>query len=232
MGDFSLTVEIREGTGKGLARRLRMAGRMPAVLYGHGKQNVSLSLESSALEKVLSESDAGVNTLIDLEGAKEVQGRVVLVKELQRHPAHGKLVHADLFEVDPEEKIHVTVPIHLEGTPAGLKFGGILEQMIRDIDLLCLPTAIPDSIDIDASGLEIGDSLHMSDLELPKSVECSVDLTIAIAHVALPKIVEEEVPEAEEGEEGEVGEEGAEGEGAKGEKDAKGEESSDASKSD
>lgn len=222
MGDYSLAVEIREGRGKGAARKLREQGCVPAVLYGHGKQNVSLSLESQALEKLLSESDAGVNTLIDLSGAKEVQGRIVLVKALQRHPVRGSLVHADLFEVDPDEKIHVTVPINIEGTPAGLKFGGLLEHTIREVDLLCLPTAIPDSLDLDGSHLDIGDALHISDLVLPEGTEISLEPTLAIAHVALPKIAEEETEVDEAVEAGEV-EESAEGE--------KGEESSDASSS-
>jgi large subunit ribosomal protein L25 len=203
VGDQSLAVEIRTDTGKGLARRLRQKGRVPAVLYGHGKASVSLVVDASALEHLLRTSDAGLNTLIDLEGASEVKGRVVLVKELQRHPVAGTLVHADFFEIDTKALIHVAVPIRLNGNPAGVKSGGILEHTMREIELACLPTAIPDSLEIDVSHLEVGDAVHVSDLRLPEGVETVLEESLVVAHVAVPKIEEEPVVEEElaEGEE-------------------------------
>lgn len=212
MGDQSLSVEVRNDTGKGLARRLRREGRVPAVLYGHGKATVSLDLDAKALEDLLKTSHAGLNTLIDLEGDKEINGRVVLVKELQRHPVAGTLVHADFFEIDTTELIHVSVPIRLEGSPAGVQLGGILEHTMREIELACLPTAIPDSIEIDVSHLEIDEAVHVSDLVLPEGVETSLDPSLSVAHVAVPKIEEEPVVDeaAAEGEgEGETAEAGA-----------------------
>lgn len=212
MADPTLAVELRSDTGKGFARRLRTQGRVPAVVYGHNRASISLTLEASELENLLKSSHAGLNTLIDLQGASEVKGKIVLVKELQRHPVAGTLVHADFFEIDRSEKIHVSVPIHLTGSAVGVSLGGILEHSMREIDLACLPTAIPDSIDIDVSALEVGDTLHVSDLTLPDDVETSADPGLAVAHVAVPKV--EEVPEVvAEGEavEGEV----AEGEAAK-----------------
>ncbi len=198
MGEQSIAVEIRNETGKGVGRRLRSEGRVPAVLYGHGKASVSLTVDAGALEHLLKTSDAGLNTLIDLDGAAEVKGRVVLVKELQRHPVARTLVHADFFEIDTKEQIHVSVPIRLIGSAAGVKLGGIMEHTMRDIELACLPTAIPDSIEVDISEFEIGDVLHVSDLSLPDGVELVVDPALPVAHVALPKIEEvEAVEEAE-----------------------------------
>ncbi|MBW2390862.1 MAG: 50S ribosomal protein L25 [Deltaproteobacteria bacterium] len=217
MGDQTLAVEIRNDTGKGLARRLRRDGRVPAVLYGHGKATVSLAIEANALEHLLKTSHAGLNTLIDLAGASEVKGRVVLVKELQRHPVAGTLVHADFFEIDTKELLHIAVPIRLLGSAAGVNFGGILEHIMREIELACLPTAIPDSIEIDISHLEVGDSVHVSDLTLPEGVETALDPGLPVAHVAVPKIEEE--PIVEELAEGEAAEAAEAGEGADGAED-------------
>lgn len=191
MGEQSLAVEIRNETGKGRARRLRSQGLVPAVLYGHGKASLSLSVEMNALEHLLKTSHAGLNTLIDLEGASEVRGRVVLVKELQRHPVAGTLVHADFFEIDTTERIQVSVPIRLTGSPVGVKLGGILEHLMRELELSCLPTAIPDSIEVDTSELEVGDAVHVSDLVLPEGVETAIDPSLAVVHVAVPKVEED-----------------------------------------
>ena len=209
MGENSLAVEMRTETGKGSARRTRVAGRVPAVLYGHGKATVSLTFASKDLEDLLKRSHAGLNTLIDLEGATDVKGRVVLVKELQRHPVRGTLVHADLFEIDATERIHVTIPIHLIGTSAGVKLGGVLEHSMREIEVSCLPTGIPDSIDVDINELEIGDTIHLSDVTLPSDIQVNVDMALPVAHVSAPR-AEEEVPETEAAA---VAEDAADGEG-------------------
>ena len=180
MGDQSLAVEVRTDTGKGVARKLRAVGRIPAVLYGHGNASVSLSIQAKDLDTLLKTSHAGLNTLIDLEGDSAVEGKVVLIKELQRHSVAGTLSHADFFEIDATAKIHVSVPIKLEGTPEGVKLGGVLEHMMREIDLLCLPNAIPDSLEIDVSGMNQNESLHVSDLTLPEGVETGVDEALPV----------------------------------------------------
>ncbi|MDE0911408.1 MAG: 50S ribosomal protein L25 [Myxococcota bacterium] len=200
MGDQSLAVEVRTDTGKGVARKLRAVGRIPAVLYGHGNASVSLSIQAKDLDTLLKTSHAGLNTLIDLEGDSAVEGKVVLIKELQRHSVAGTLSHADFFEIDATAKIHVSVPIKLEGTPEGVKLGGVLEHMMREIDLLCLPNAIPDLLEIDVSGMNQNESLHVSDLTLPEGVETGVDEALPIVHVATKKI-EEEVEVVAEGDE-------------------------------
>lgn len=200
MGDQSLAVEVRTDTGKGVARKLRAVGRIPAVLYGHGNASVSLSIQAKDLDTLLKTSHAGLNTLIDLEGDSAVEGKVVLIKELQRHSVAGTLSHADFFEIDATAKIHVSVPIKLEGIPEGVKLGGVLEHMMREIDLLCLPNAIPDSLEVDVSGMNQNESLHVSDLTLPEGVETGVDEALPIVHVATKKI-EEEVEVVAEGDE-------------------------------
>jgi large subunit ribosomal protein L25 len=200
VGDQSLAVEVRTDTGKGVARKLRAVGRIPAVLYGHGNASVSLSIQAKDLDTLLKTSHAGLNTLIDLEGDSAVEGKVVLIKELQRHSVAGTLSHADFFEIDATAKIHVSVPIKLEGTPEGVKLGGVLEHMMREIDLLCLPNAIPDSLEIDVSGMNQNESLHVSDLTLPEGVETGVDEGLPIVHVATKK-VEEVVEVVAEGDE-------------------------------
>ena len=204
-----LGAETRTETGKGAGRRLRAAGRIPAVLYGKGVENQSLSVDPKALNTLLHASGAGLNTLIDLEvGGKS---RQVLLKALQREPVGGGFVHADFFQVDLTARVTVSVPIHIVGTPKGVALdGGILDLPVREVDVECLPNAIPDQIDIDVSALEIGDSIHVNELTLPADTEMRTDLGLAVASVVQPKAAEVE----------EVVEEVAEGEGAEGEPEA------------
>ncbi len=137
----------------------------------------------------------------------------MLVKEIQRNPVTGAYMHADLFAVDLKEKIHVDVPVHLTGTAEGVTMGGILDHALRDLEVQCLPGAIPEEFSVDVSALEIGDSIHVRDLELPEGVELLVDPNLSIVSVVAPAAVEEEVPEEEVPEEGEeAAPEGEEGE--------------------
>ena len=199
VSETTIAVEIREGAGKGVARKLRAAGRVPAVLYGHGLASVRLSLDPSALEHVIKSSDAGLNTLIALEGDASVAGKTVLVKELQRDPVDRRMLHADLFEVDPRERITVSVPLQVVGTAPGVSLsGGLLDHSIREIELDCLPRAIPDTIEVDVSSLELGDSLHVRDLVLPEGVELKTDSDLSVISIVAPSVAEEPVAEAEE----------------------------------
>ena len=213
MGQNDLVAEVREGKGKGVARKLRAAGRIPAVLYGRGKESRSLTLDPHALEQLLRASDAGMNTLIDLRVAgPEAKGQVVLVKELQRDPVRGVPLHADLYQVDLETSIDVSVPIHLVGRPQGVELhDGILDHSLRELEIACLPRAIPESFEVDVSELEIGDTIHVRDLALPEGVELRSDADLSVASVVAARVVEEEA--AVEGEaEGVAPVEGAEGE--------------------
>jgi len=218
VGDHALSVEVREHTGKGMGRRLRAGGRIPAILYGRGRESVPISLDPRLLEKLLATSDAGMNTLIDLAvaGRSDLAGRVVLVKELQRHPVRGSLLHADFYEVDLTKTIEVSVPIHVAGTAAGVALdGGILDQALRELEIECLPRAIPDQIDVDVSALMIGQSIHVRELSLPEGVKLLSDPDLSVVSVVAPAA--EIVPEVAAAEvapevEGEAPAEGAEGE--------------------
>lgn len=202
MADSHLEVEAREQTGKGVARKLRAAGRIPAVLYGGGRPAFPLALDPVRLHRLLHESDMGMNTLIDLKvaGHAELDGKTVMVRELQRDPVRGSFVHADLYEVNLQQTIEVSVPVHLEGKAAGVEYGGILDHALREVDVKCLPRAIPDEFVVDVTPLELGDSLHVRDLVLPEGVEMLSDADLSIVSVVAPQKEEEAVAEALEGE--------------------------------
>ncbi|UCE87137.1 MAG: 50S ribosomal protein L25 [Deltaproteobacteria bacterium] len=197
MADFVLSAEHREATGKGSARKLRASGRIPAIVYGRDREPLPLSTDPRTLERLIQESDAGRNTLIDLH----VAGRddvVVIVKELQTDPIHGGLLHADFNVVDLTSTIQVSVPVHLVGIPTGVSQGlGILDHTLREIEVECLPRAIPDSIDIDVSALEIDDSIHVRDLAAPEGTTILSDGSLSVVSVVAPRAVEEEAAAAE-----------------------------------
>lgn len=220
MADNQLNVEAREAGGKGGARKLRASGRIPGVCYGSGLEPTPIQLDPRALERLLSHSDAGLNTLIDLAGGTAVAGKKVLVKDLQRDPVNGQLLHADLFAVNLAQKVQVSVPLHVTGKAAGVELGGILDQQLREIDLECLPLAIPRLVEVDVSPLMLGDSLHIRDIDLPEGVTLRSDPDLSIVSVVAPSKAEEEAPEAVEGEE--APEEAAPAEAAAEEKPAEG----------
>ena len=201
MAENELVVQVREGTGKGVARKLRAAGRIPGVCYGRSTPSVGIALNPKALDRLLSESTAGMNTLIDLrvEGGGLYDGKPMLVKELQRDPVDGEMLHADLYAVNLQQAIQVSVPIQVNGTAEGVKMGGILDQALREIDLECMPEAIPQEIPVDVSSLDIGQSLHVRDLALPEGVTLLSDPDLAVVLVAAPAAEEEVAAEVEEG---------------------------------
>jgi len=200
-----LSAETRSGTGKGVNRKLRAGGRIPGVVYGKKREPQAIQLDPTALEKLLRGSGAGLNTLIDLS----VGGRTdtVLVKELQRHPVLGAFWHVDFYQVDLTRKITVAVPIHFIGKARGVEFGGILDHPLRELEVECLPRAIPEFVEVDVSNLEIGQAIHVSEIVLPEGVEVKTDPMLPVASVVLPAaeveatptetIVEGEVPEGE-----------------------------------
>ena len=223
MAENALNVESRQGAGKGVARKLRAAGRIPGVCYGRGEPTISISLDPRALRNLLERSDAGMNTLINLavEGGGAFDGRMMLVRELQKDPVEGSYLHADFVAVDVQQTVEVSVPIHITGRAPGVELGGILDQALREIELECLPLAIPSEILVDVGELDVGQSLHVSDIALPAGVELRSDPGLSVVSVVAPK-VEEVVEEAEV--EGEVEGEEAAAEGKEGAAEASGEE--------
>ncbi len=209
MGEFALGVELRGEHGKGVARKLRAAGRIPAVCYRRNAEPVPVSLDPKELDLLLRNASSGINTLIDLKvtGGGDFDGRQVLVTELQRDPISGAYLHADLYAVDLQQKIHVSVPINLTGTAIGVSLGGgVLDFATREIDVECLPNALPEEFTIDVSEIEIGQSLHVRDIAVPEGVEVLNDPDVTVMSVVAPVAIEEEAPaeEEEEGEEGAV----------------------------
>jgi len=202
MGDVTMAVESRDTRGKGAARRLRQRGLVPGVVYGGGREATAIALDSVRFEQLLEKSHSGVNTLIDLAGDSAATGRTVIAKEIQREAIRGAISHVDFYEVDLKAKMEVLVPIHLVGTPEGVVLGGVLDQQQREITLLCLPDAIPDEVEADVSGMELGDSLHIRDLTFPPGVEVHTDDGLTVATVLVPRGLKDG--------EGEVAVEGAE----------------------
>ncbi len=198
MGNVSLTVQVRNGTGKGVARKLRVTGKVPAILYGHGMKSVPLFADEKTLWELIS-SISTENTLINLmvEGYRKKPMKA-LIREVQLHHFKPKILHVDFFQVSLKEKIHVEVPVVLQGTPDGVKnFGGVLEYHMRDVSISCFPGDIPEKIEIDITALGISDSVRVKDIHLDK-VEILTDPEQPIATVIPPTVIKEaEVEEAE-----------------------------------
>lgn len=198
-----LKAEIREGKGKGVARKLRERGFIPAIFYGPHSQTIHLIVDPKELSSTL-QTEAGGNVLIDLDIKKgdQFERKVVMVKELQVDHLRNRALHTDFYEVAMDVLVTVEVPIHLIGKPEGTKMGGILEQVRRVIEVQCLPGDIPKSIDIDVSALKIGDSIHINEIQVEKAkILSDTNFTIAtvVPPIAEEKKVEEVAAEVVEG---------------------------------
>ena len=210
----TLPAQKREGTGKGVARKLRAAGRVPAVLYGRELDPVHLSLDVKEAEQLFYSISVD-NTIVELKVEGEKKPYETLIREIQVHPLRQTLTHVDFLRIQAGVTVDVNVPIHLIGIPEGVKnSGGVLEQVIHDLAVRCIPSKIPQSIDIDVTHLEINKSIHIYDIEFGEGVEVTIEQKRTICSVAIPKVIEEPEEEEEElleGEEveGEVAEDGA-----------------------
>lgn len=174
--------EKREQSGKGFARRLRAAGRVPVIVYGGGLEAVSVSADLKDLAAIL-RSESGPNTLFSLEIAG-VGVEDVIFQDRQIDPLKGRLLHADLRRFAKGEKLEVMVALNFVGDPVGVREGGgILDQHLREIKVLCEPSNIPETLDIDVSGLGLGESLHVSDVKVGKGVEIHEDPEAVLATV-------------------------------------------------
>lgn len=202
MATAALKAQLRRETGKGAARSLRRRGLIPAVFYGPEVEPTPLAIKPRDLQRLLA-TGAGENILFDLivEGNGDRQGRPAMIKEIQEDPVKNIVLHVDICAIAMDKKITLEVPVTLKGTPAGVEDGGILQQVRRSLSIFCLPGRIPDSLEVDVTGLEIGDSLHVSDLEVPAGVEVLEEEGFTVATVVPPTRVEEEIETLEEGEE-------------------------------
>jgi large subunit ribosomal protein L25 len=201
MANTELNVALREGLGKGSARSLRRQGMIPAVVYGKGIDPCPLSVTPKDLQAALG-TDAGWNVLITLKGAGALDGKVVILKDLQADPVRGDALHVDFQAIDLGKKVHVMVPIHPQGKSEGEKQGGGLELIRHELEVICLPTAIPAAIDVDVTPMQIGDVVHVGDLALPDGVELAHEGNYTILTITGRKA--EAAEEAEEAAEGEA----------------------------
>ena len=197
MASAELSGSVRENRGKGVARSLRSEGRTPAVVYGHGREPQSLSINTRELERLLDHISAE-STVIDLS----IDGKSsrTLIREVQRHPFKRQILHVDFQELVAGEKVTVRVPIVLIGVPVGVRMdGGVLDQTMRELTVEVDPSDIPNHVEVDVSELTIGSSVHVSDVKLPDGVTVMDDEEGSVCVVAAPRAaIEETAVETEE----------------------------------
>jgi large subunit ribosomal protein L25 len=192
MASASLSAEARTETGKGVARKLRAAGRVPAVIYGHAREAQALSLPTRELEKLLSSISTG-STVVELSVGSATTK--TLIREVQRHPFKKQILHVDFQELVAGEKVTVEIPLVFVGTPEGVRLSGaLLEQILHSIEVLVDPANIPNHIDVDVTNLAMGHSLHVNELALPEGLEVLTDETATVCAVVAPRAVVEETP--------------------------------------
>ncbi len=208
-----LEAQARTRAGKGVARRLRVAGRVPGVIYGMKDAPLNIDFTEHDLMMMLKKGGFFTNVqTIKVDG----KAHKVLPRDVQHHPVNGRALHVDFLRYDAKSKIHVNVSVHLidEDKSPGIKIGGVVSLGRPEIELICRADSIPDFIEVSLAGLEIGDSVHISSVTLPEGVEPAIhDRDFTIASVVSTRTSKSEDEEVEEGE-GVEGEEGAEGEAA------------------
>jgi large subunit ribosomal protein L25 len=195
MASAILSAELRSNTGKGVARKLRAAGQVPGIVYGHGREPQALAVNARDLDKLLSGIAAG-STVIELTLAKATTK--TLIREIQRHPFKKQILHVDFMELVAGEKVIVDIPLVFIGIPEGVRLSGaLLEQIVHSIEVNVDPSNIPNHIDVDVTHLAMGHSLHVRDLKLPEGLEVLTDEDTTICAVIAPRAVVEEKPEEE-----------------------------------
>jgi large subunit ribosomal protein L25 len=190
----TLGAEKREGTGKGVARKLRQAGRVPVVLYGRELDAMHLSVDAREAEHLF-HSISVDNTIVALKVKGEKEPYETLVREIQTHPWKANLLHVDFLRIQAGVAVDVDVPIDLIGVPIGVKLdGGTLEQNIHELAVRCIPSKIPDSIRVDVSEMKVNDVLHVYDIKLDEGIELTISADQTICSVAPPRVEETAAP--------------------------------------
>ncbi len=209
MEQINLNVRIRKTTGNSPARALRREGRIPAVLYGPKTEPILLSVDSKEFEQIVKKSTIGSVLLNLLIQNGDTKSRPAMVKELQTHPVTQRFLHVDFYEIDMQRKIRVMVPVVIKGKAKGVEEGGLLQITSREIEVLCLPTEIPEAFEVDVTHLDIGDAIHSGDIQATGNVEIIEEADVTVVSVLAPKVEVEAVAEVVEGEEAEAAAEGA-----------------------
>jgi large subunit ribosomal protein L25 len=194
-----LKAEARTEVGRSAARRLKARGLIPAVVYGGKEKPQPLQVSAREMNAILSHA-SGENIMVELEVAGEKSNRTALVQEIQHAPLGGKILHVDFHAVSMDETIHAEVPLEPTGIANGVKnFGGLLEQSLRFLPIECLPRDLPDRITVDVSALNIGDTIHVRDIQLPKGVVAKAQPDLTAFSVVAPAVEEEPVVAEVEG---------------------------------
>jgi large subunit ribosomal protein L25 len=186
MEKLDLKAKVREQKGKNAANRLRMKEEIPAILYGNKSDPVMLSISTKELMKLLN-TKAGGNVLLNLkiEGKED---QTAMIREKQANPVSGALLHVDLFKVSLTEELIVKIPVKFTGEAPGVKLGGVLEFHLRQIEVKCSAVNIPESITVDISALNMGDSVHVRDLKVPEGVTITEDKDEPVLMISIPKV--------------------------------------------
>jgi large subunit ribosomal protein L25 len=194
-----LKASRRKDIGKGVARRLRKDGFVPAVVYGSKTEPVLLSINSAELIKILKGKEENVFINLHVDNGKKIE-KFTLIKELQIEPVSGKFLHIDFFEIDKKQAITLDIPIHFTGVAPGVETGGELHHIKRDIKVSCLFAVLPEFVEVEVSGLNIGDSIKVHDIKLPEGITVLDPEDTIIASVTAPKVTVkvEEVAELEQ----------------------------------
>lgn len=195
MAVVSFSATARDIKGKGAARSLRRQGQVPAVIYGHGRDPLPLSLNARDLDKMLAHIQAESTVIEVTVGGHSAK---TLIREIQRHPIKRQILHVDFQALVAGELVTVNIPIVLNGIPEGVRLeGGVLDQTLRELEIECDPSDIPDHAELDITNMVIGDSLHVSDIKLPANVRILDDPETSVAVLAAPRAVIEETPAVE-----------------------------------
>ena len=208
MENVQLRVETRQTTGKKRAAQMRRTGKVPAVFYGAGRTATSLSVDAKEFRLQLLKIQ-GAPLLKLASSAPEVNDKLVLIKEVQRHPVTSAFLHADFFEVDESKPLQTSIPVHIVGRAKGVTAGGTLQTMVRDIAVECLPRDLPPAVEVDVTELDVNDAIRITDLNLPEQLGVMADpqtVLVAVQARREPEVTEEAAEEgaAEEGATGET----------------------------
>lgn len=190
-----LNVELREETGKGICRRLRSAGRIPAVVYGKGLEPVAVSLDQKQFSDAIA-GEGGRNHILTLKGAGKLDGETVIVADLLADPIKRTPRHVDLHKINLSDKVKVHVRVNLVGTAAGAKAGGMVDFAMHELEVECLPVHIPDHINVDVTELTIGHSIHVGEIVAPVGLTILSDPKAAVVSILGRKAEAAEAPAA------------------------------------
>jgi len=201
MAEVTLEVTRREQSGKGVARKLRADGKIPAVVYGGHREAVPIVVDRKAVSELIQKSQHGVRSIFLLKMSGTDQQRHAMIKDIQMDPISRRMTHIDFVRVVMDEVVRVTIPVHHTGTAIGVKEGGLLDFQVRDLHVECLPAAIPDAIEVDVSNLGVHDYIRIADLTLPEGVKVldDPDRVVVGVTVARAEVVEVAAVPVEEG---------------------------------